>query len=40
MGDANSTAANTIDTYVVATRDQIYQAKKELITQLQEAIRQ
>jgi hypothetical protein len=40
MGDANSTAANTIDTYVVATRDHIYQAKKELITQIQEAIRQ
>jgi hypothetical protein len=40
MGDANTTAANAIGKYVVVSRDYIYQAKKELITQLQEAIRQ
>jgi len=40
MGDANTSAANAIGKYVVVSRDYIYQAKKELITQLQESIRQ
>jgi hypothetical protein len=40
MGDANSTSASVIETYVVASRDHIYQAKKEFITKLQTEIGQ